>query len=124
MTNLRKAAEMALKALEHIDWEDQSLSQVEAVEALRQALAQPEPEPVGQMCLGCGSTMSYERLKEMYPQAISCCPEREMVNVYTAPPRKKWVGLTDEELEEYKWMGQDVIAVIKEIQATLKEKNT
>ena len=39
-------------------------------------------------------------------------------------PKREWVGLTDEEIAEYAWMGKDVVSVIKEVQETLKEKNT
>ena len=34
------------------------------------------------------------------------------------------IGLTKEEISEYAWMGRDVVSVIKEVDATLKEKNT
>ena len=75
MTGLRKAAEMALERLEsHEYWMDK-----EAIEALRQALAQPERE---------------------------------------------WVGLTNEEVES--WRGNyDFFdsALVREVEAKLKEKN-
>ena len=38
--------------------------------------------------------------------------------------RREWVGLTNEEIAEYLWMGKDVVSVIKEVQETLREKNT
>jgi hypothetical protein len=44
MSDLRKAAEMALEVLEYIDWKDQTLWQDETKEALRQALAQPDTD--------------------------------------------------------------------------------
>ena len=74
MSDLRKAAEMALDALHNIDQSNNG----EAIEALRQALAQPE-----------------------------------------------WVGLTDEEVES--WRGNfDFFdsALVREVEAKLKEKNT
>jgi hypothetical protein len=46
MTDLRKAAEMALEALEKLRFANAPFLD-EAMEALRQALAQPEQEPVG-----------------------------------------------------------------------------
>ena len=46
MTDLRKAAEMALEALIGAEIHDPEAVQ-EAIQALRQALAQPEQEPVG-----------------------------------------------------------------------------
>ena len=51
MTDLRKAAEMALEFVEWFASDDHSVrpqhKAPEVVEALRQALAQPEQEPVG-----------------------------------------------------------------------------
>ncbi len=44
MTDLRKAAEMALEALDCLPWQASPIA-VEATKALRQALAQPEQEP-------------------------------------------------------------------------------
>ena len=29
-------------------------------------------------CTGCGSTETIEEIRAKYPQAISCCPERDM----------------------------------------------
>ena len=54
---------------------------------------------------------------ELMPEAEDAIP------LYTAPPKREWVGLTDEELEEYsKWSsGKNVV---KSIEAKLKEKNT
>ena len=39
-------------------------------------------------------------------------------------PRREWVGLTDEEENEYNYLGPDMYWVIQEISAKLKEKNT
>ena len=56
----------------------------------------------------------------------ACDPTVDIIRLKNilAKPQPQWVGLTDEEIKEYEWMGRDVIAVIKEVQATLKEKNT
>ena len=54
-------------------------------------------KPIGQLCLNCGSSWSDERLaheKRFKPNLISCCPDREMVDVYTHPVKE----LTDEEI--------------------------
>lgn len=48
-------------------------------------------EPVGQLCLGCGSSWNDKRLareKALNPDLISCCPDRKMVDVYTQPAKK------------------------------------
>ena len=38
--------------------------------------------------------------------------------------QRTWVGLTDEEENEYNYLGPDMYWVIQEISAKLKEKNT
>ena len=44
--------------------------------------------------------------------------------LYTHQPQRTWVGLTDEEENEYNYLGPDMHWVIQEIAAKLKEKNT
>ena len=41
-----------------------------------------------------------------------------------AMSQRTWVGLTDEEENEYNYLGPDMHWVIQEIEAKLKEKNT
>jgi hypothetical protein len=48
----------------------------------------------------------------------------EQYPLYTTPPQRTWVGLTDEEENEYNYLGPDMHWVIQEIAAKLKEKNT
>ena len=46
-------------------------------------------EPIGVRCTGCGSPWDDARLaeeKEERPAILSCCPERNMIPVYAAPP--------------------------------------
>jgi hypothetical protein len=43
---------------------------------------------------------------------------------HTTPPQRTWVDLTDEEENEYNYLGPDMHWVIQEIAAKLKEKNT
>ena len=54
-------------------------------------------EPVGNMCIGCGSSWSDKRLeieRRLRPNLISCCPDRKVVAVYAHPVKE----LTDEEI--------------------------
>ena len=47
------------------------------------------------------------------------------VNVMAQPKQEpEWVGLTDEEENEYNYLGPDMHWVIQEIEAKLKERNT
>lgn len=79
MTELQeKAMRMALKALDAYSWE-----QVDAAkQALLQALAQPEQEPVFRI-----------------PNAQSPF-KADPLNNHTAPPKRDWVGLTDADLPD------------------------
>ena len=115
MSDLRKAAEMALEALdmyrEH-DAENIGLADV-AYEALRQALAQPEQEPVAWVYNGI--------LHEFDPSEFATS---EVTPLYTAPPKREWVGLTKEEFEQAVDGLEDLEDCWTQIEAKLKEKNT
>ena len=107
--NLRKAAEMALESWEFFfsqahpeivdlmygdDW---AAVAKEKTEALRQALAQP----------------AEAHYKPRYNPTINAFD--------TAPPKREWVGLTDEQIYEHEWWDEETaFAVNKEP----KEKNT
>ena len=47
------------------------------------------------------------------------------VPLYTAPPKKEWVGLTDEEIDAWNIVGHESLReFVRAIEAKLKEKNT
>lgn len=90
-----------------------------------QALAQPEQEPVAWMHT-TGTGHAYFRKK---PQDKVFNPQP----VFTAPPKKQWVGLTEPELHQINptwpapgqhWDYEDVLAFARAVEAKLKEKNT
>jgi hypothetical protein len=109
MTDLRKAAEMALEVLE-TTWGDGSEYALkewkETIQALHQALEQSEQEPLAWLVL---------------------TKDNNAVSLYAAPPSSEWVGLTDEEVAELRLKTFDAIAtnheVYRAIEAKLKEKN-
>jgi len=107
--SLRKAAEMGLEALEANlgKW----AAKTPAIEALRQALAQPEQEPV---CFLRETAWSYEIAPWDYPNGFP---------VYTAPPKREWVGLTEADIYEL-LDNEDEFDFAKTIEAKLKEKNS
>jgi len=112
MTDLRKAAEMALGVL--LDPKTTANEVADAIKTIRQALAQPEQEPVAWVYNGI--------LHEFDPSEFATS---EVTPLYIAPPKRKWVGLTDEEVES--WRGNyDFFdsALVMEVEAKLKEKNT
>jgi len=47
----------------------------------------------------------------------------EVTPLYTAPPKKQWVGLTDEDMEAL-FLNEDGVRFARYIEAKLKERNT
>ena len=108
MSDLRtEAMKMALEALEVGD----SAQRAEAVIALSDALAQPEQEPVAWMDRDSGVVGRLHQWKNAIP-------------LYTAPSKRDWQGLTDEEFEEAVDGLEDLRDCWIQIEAKLKEKNT
>ena len=119
MSGLRKAAEMALDFISRLKFADAEPEPDRVMDALRQALAQPEQEPVAwirsgddQLSLIKGENDGYMIWKPLY----------------TAPPSKPWVSLTDEEIKEgakYSWVDYQAFqSVAWWADEKLKEKNT
>jgi hypothetical protein len=146
--NLRKAAEMALEALESLDCGD-TYKTHNAASALRQALEQPEQEPV---CFLRETSWSYEIApwddpngipvytappKPEYATEVVAVSENGIRTVkQTAIPKRDWVGLTADEIwkcnkaetgsaVEFHICSahQNVMDFAEAIEAKLKEKN-
>jgi hypothetical protein len=128
--NLRQAAEMALKALENMSPDTDTLVEVEphvweyrgglVIQALRQALAQPDEvlaEPVAWAHIENNEIIEFETDKEECEECEYCVP------LYTAPQRE-WVGLTKEEFEQAVNGLEDLEDCWVQIEAKLREKNT
>jgi len=88
-------------------------------------LLETEQEPVAWMHT-TGTGHVYFRKK---PQDKVFSPQP----VYTVPPKREWVGLTEPELHEINptwpapgqhWNYEDVLAFARAVEAKLKEKNT
>lgn len=82
------------------------------------ALAQPEQEPVAWVYNGI--------LHEFDPSEFATS---EVTPLYIAPPKREWVGLTDEEVESIgEDYAQDRLETIEEaifhVESLLKEKNS
>ena len=121
MTNLeRKVMKMALEALERCGSENYVIER-EAIAALRQALAQPEQEPVAWIeNVRLDWLTKHGDKPDMYT-LVTKYKSGYDVPLYTAPPKREWVGLTDEEKQFFKAMGFSYIDIVE---AKLKEKNT
>ena len=106
---MKDALGLTLGALLDIPFDSRSPMQREAIAAAREALAQPEQEPVAWM-----SDQDVGFKKSEFG-ATATAP------LYTTPPKRTWVGLTDAERDEI-CLGDESIA--RAIEAKLKEKNT
>ena len=104
----------------------------DAMETLRNRLAQPEPEPVAWSVTLEGEHIGNFYIKQQdaeeamhdlnkdWPQWV-----RKAVPLYTAPPQREWQGLTDEEIDKALWENESnyLPDIIRIAEAKLKEKN-
>lgn len=106
-----EALKLALGALESIEWHnggwglDPDLVET-AITAINELLTQPSQEHVAWM---------YDDNNKLVP-------------LFTAPPQRPWIGLTDEEIDTTwkKWIGTERAnkSYTLAIEATLRSKNT
>ena len=128
MTDLRKAAEMALAKLEHL-WEigidaEYKVELLPEIEALRQALAQPEQEPVAYKYTDKTNPLVFY-FTERKGKDVTQNPDVIETALYTAPPKREWVGLTDDEIDYIFGLAYaDDMELLRTIEAKLKENNT
>ena len=110
MTDLRKAAEMALEALIYHQEQTRPIHKTqEVITALRQALAQPEQEPVDIHCPSCLHSFS------IVPVA-----------------KRQWVSLTEDECSDiynahhntYSECITSAHDLVLDVEAALRSKNT
>ena len=93
-------------------------------------LPQPEPEPVAWgVDEGEGRCISLHDLYFVKEDADHMAELKgthaKVVALYTTPPKKEWVGLTDEEARELCVANVPyVIDMVRALEAKLKEKNT
>jgi hypothetical protein len=134
----RKAMQVALEALEGLQtWSNGWLKFIDEIQALRQAL-ETEQEPVLWLKTWSDGSVSVLKTKS------HAFADHELEPLYAAPPKREWVGLTDEQVED-EWeritghsiFGGDrsegramhispdeVIEFSRTIEQALKEKNT
>ena len=161
----QEALKLTLEFVESINLGSRSASveqQRQAITALRKALAQPEQEPYGIALTNIPHPQGVSAPDDLNADALEVVElelpdECEAVGwaddgvinwiadkqfkhasfLYPTPPQRKWVGLTDEEMEATflecggKWNGDfwkiedaDFHPFLRTIEAKLKEKNT
>ena len=117
-----EAMKLALEALESDPISHAGLvSKKQAITALRQALEEKREPAAWMHNFIEGNVITH------IPADIGRHPER-WTPLYTAPPKKQWVGLTDEDLkplcdENHIMFGAYTVDFIQAIEAKLKEKN-
>ena len=126
---MRQALELALEALQfalHIGFPESSESQIKkgekayqqhraAITAIKEALAQPEQEPVAYLC---ENAVGHKYFRWKKPSSTY-----KPIALYTTPPQRTWVGLTDEEMQAI-WDRYAHMEMMRAIEAKLKELNT
>ena len=125
-----EALKLALEALTNAYWPTESdlmpahniKECAEAITAIKEALAQTEQEPVAfinveQRKLEWAKYMSWDT-----PTVVNL----PKIPLYTTPPQRTWVGLTDEDFLEACQIAErgNYLVAFQRIQAKLKEKNT
>jgi hypothetical protein len=137
-----EALKLALEALEvanscvdgyYIPKGKTHLPEIElAITAIKEALAQPEQEPIGYASEGVAERLT--TVKQAHEQIRSFRLFTHDVPLYTTPPQRTWVGLTDGEVDKMillmgfppDWITENAIVknIVRNLEAKLKEKNT
>ena len=136
----KEAMKLALEALELLTDTEQTFGALDygdnAITALKERLAQPEQEPVA-LHIGWLVRNSQGKLDLLTELQIDSSLEKyeRLHKLYTTPPQRTWVGLTDEEFHEACWESYvdpvtgecstgDREYAVRWTEAKLKEKNT
>jgi hypothetical protein len=124
----REAMKQALEALESDPLSHAGLvNRKQAIAALRQAL-ETEQEPVAWITDGGKGELWWYQSSKFDEEGNLIGPNPDDIPLYTAPPQREWVGLTDQEINSvcYKrdWTAPWTDTTFaRAIEAKLKEKN-
>ena len=120
---MKKAHKALLSAANCIEYEEIAEDLKQEARDLRQAIAQAEKqEPYAYIyktngAFGVHMSLKYAEYNGRYPD--------KNIPVYTAPPQREWVGLTDEEITEL-FCDYDAIQFpkfVRTVEVKLREKN-
>ena len=123
----KEALKLALEALEtSTDWDvsatGRQLKSMQAITALRTALAQTQ-EPVAWGVFEDNLHDMFFSPSEAQEMADLKGTHAEVRPLYTTPPQREFVGLTDEEKHAIRYSHMTSAEFIAFIEAKLKEKN-
>ena len=133
MTDLRQAAQQALEALEGADAVDTDMQA--AITALRTALAmhqvsdfaqaQEQAEPVAETYIHAYRNQPHPNDFGI-PKGHWWKAKQYADALYTTPPQRQWVGLTDKDFLEACQIAErgNYLLALQRIQIKLKERNT
>ena len=135
MINLRQAAEVALEALEEAETQNDSIEKWDrhalAIEVLRQALSQDHgfDRTASHMAGEYVDTAQQEPVARVNRDGFiveTGFGILEGTLLYTSPPIREWVGLSDEEITEAVGSPIDEVYLsdFRKVEAKIKEKNT
>jgi hypothetical protein len=138
-----KALKMALEALEspwnapYVDGCDLALGKkVKAITAINEALAQTEQDGKCKYCTDGCPACDASKLPEQEPVAWAKFsakgniidllnePDNDYTPLYTTPPQRTWVGLTEDEADKIYKDGNTFGEMMRMVEAKLKEKNS
>ena len=115
--------EIMQQALEALETKGEHHERVyAAIEALRQALAQPEQEPVAYKYTDKTNPLVFY-FTERKGKDVTQNPDVIETALYTAPPKREWVGLTLDDMPETYAGDKSFLNIAKWAEAKLKEKN-
>jgi hypothetical protein len=123
----RELLQQALNALEYHTMQTRPINHTDkAIEAIKQELAKPEQEPVA--WIGDADYVKGQFVEGRVRRVWWECNTGVGQPLYTAPPRKEWVGLTNEDWENTPDTGKQGCERDAElfdwVEQTLKDKNT
>jgi len=129
----REAMKQALEALESDPISHAGLvSRKQAITALRQAL-ETEQEPVAWITDGGKGELWWYQSSKFDEEGNLIGPNPDDIPLYTSPPKREWVGLTNEEIHDLIYLSQkidasnspwfDCLGFYRAIEAKLKERN-
>jgi len=122
---MKEALKLAYDYIDEVDYGPYDSKPVLA--AIKEALAQTEQEPVAWGVFEGNLHDMFFSQEEAQEMADLKGTNAEVRPLYTTPPQRTWVGLTDEEVDQFHnwkdctWSTNELVRYVEQ---TLKDKNT